>query len=268
MFSTRVTDSAKFLRMPISSQALYFHLGLHADDDGIVEAFSVLRTTGCTEDDLRVLVAKQFVTVLNDDLVSFINDWNENNLIRPDRKTDSIYKDLLLSINPTVKLIEKRPRSDVKNGRDMDSPRTDNGRHKISKDKLSKDKLIEYSHVDSAGVQMYDKRTPEIEIEKETQSSNERVQAFETFWMNYPKKQGKKTAERAFHKIDLSLLPKILDAIDVQKRTEQWTKENGRYIPLPATWLNQERWNDEVRVKETTLNDVVTINDLEKGGWL
>ena len=58
MFSKRLINSAKFLKMPISSQALYFHLGLHADDDGIVEAYPILNSVGCSEDDLRVLVAK------------------------------------------------------------------------------------------------------------------------------------------------------------------------------------------------------------------
>ena len=112
MFSIRLINSARFLRMPISSQALYFHLGMHADDDGIVEAYPVIKTIGCTEDDLRVLVAKGFVQVLNDDLVSYITDWSEHNTIRPDRKIDSIYKDLLLQMNPEVKLVEKRKRSD------------------------------------------------------------------------------------------------------------------------------------------------------------
>lgn len=141
MFSIRLINSARFLRMPISSQALYFHLGMHADDDGIVEAYPVIKTIGCTEDDLRVLVAKGFVQVLNDDLVSYITDWSEHNTIRPDRKIDSIYKDLLLQMNPEVKLVEKRPRADV--GRTMDGQWTVNGPSMdgISKDKLSKDKL-------------------------------------------------------------------------------------------------------------------------------
>ena len=50
MFSKRIIESAKFLKMPISCQALYFHLGMNADDDGIVEAFKVMRMTGSTED--------------------------------------------------------------------------------------------------------------------------------------------------------------------------------------------------------------------------
>ncbi|MDO4975471.1 MAG: hypothetical protein Q4E61_04075, partial [Alphaproteobacteria bacterium] len=82
MFSKKIIDSARFLKMPISSQALYFHMGVRADDDGVVEGYNVMKMTGATEDDLKVLVAKGFVTVLNDDLVSYINDWKEHNLIR------------------------------------------------------------------------------------------------------------------------------------------------------------------------------------------
>ena len=114
MISKRVVDSARFQKMPISSQALYFYLCLDADDDGVVEAYQVLRKTGCGEDDLRVLVAKGFVTVLNEDLVTFILDWREHNQLRADRKIDSIYKDLLISVIPDVKLLEAKPRADRK----------------------------------------------------------------------------------------------------------------------------------------------------------
>jgi hypothetical protein len=134
--------------MPISSQALYFHLGLNADDDGVVEAYNVIKTCGCTEDDLRVLVSKGFVQVLNEDLVSYITDWNENNKIRADRKIDSIYKDLLISVNPDVVLIEKKQRADVKrttNGQPMDNQWTANGRHRIGKDRIGKDRIGEDS---------------------------------------------------------------------------------------------------------------------------
>ena len=114
MFSKKIIDSARFLKMPISSQALYFHMGVRADDDGVVEGYNVMKMTGATEDDLKVLVAKGFVTVLNEDLVTYINDWKEHNLIRADRKVDSIYKDLLLQIVPEVQILEPKQRSDVK----------------------------------------------------------------------------------------------------------------------------------------------------------
>lgn len=131
MFSLRIINSAKFLKMPVSTQCLYFHLGLHADDDGVVEAYTVMNAIGATEDDLKVLVVKGFVVVLNEDLVTYITDWNENNRLRADRKIDSIYKELLLQVLPDVTLIEKKPRADAKRidgGQPTDNQRTDNGR--------------------------------------------------------------------------------------------------------------------------------------------
>lgn len=98
MFAKSVIGSARFLRMPPTSRLLYYDLGMTADDDGIVEAFTVIRTTGATEDDLRVLAAKGFVTVLNDDLVSYIRDWGTNNQIRKDRYHPSLYAELLVKI--------------------------------------------------------------------------------------------------------------------------------------------------------------------------
>jgi len=142
MFSIRLINSARFLRMPISSQALYFHLGLHADDDGVVEAYPIIKTVGCTEDDLRVLVTKGFVNVLNDDLVTYITDWNEHNKIRADRKIDSIYKDLLLELVPDAHLLEKKPRAD-RLGTDKGQPRDNQGsaEDRLGKVRLSKDSL-------------------------------------------------------------------------------------------------------------------------------
>lgn len=109
MFSARLTESTRFLKMPSSSQNLYFHLGMNADDDGVVEAYPVMCTTGATEDDLRVLVSKGYVTLLNSDMVAYLNDWLEHNNIRPDRKVDSIYQNLLVSVVPDVVLKEARP---------------------------------------------------------------------------------------------------------------------------------------------------------------
>ena len=113
MFSKRIVESARFLKMPPSTQSLYFHLGLHADDDGVVEGYNVMMQTGATEDDLKILVAKGFVTVLNDDLVTYINDWRENNRIRADRKVDSIYTDLLLKMLPDIEIQHAKVRADT-----------------------------------------------------------------------------------------------------------------------------------------------------------
>ena len=95
MFAKSVIGSARFLRMPATSRLLYYDLGMEADDDGCVEAFGVMRKTGANEDDLRVLASKGFVRVLNEDLVSYILDWNTNNQIRKDRYHKGIYKHLI-----------------------------------------------------------------------------------------------------------------------------------------------------------------------------
>lgn len=101
----------------LTSQNLYFHLVVNADDDGIVEAYPVLALTKGNEDDLRVLVSKKFVFMLNEDLVAYIEDWLEMNYFRADRKKDSRYKTLLLQLRPDVKLIEAKERSDIKGGK-------------------------------------------------------------------------------------------------------------------------------------------------------
>ena len=95
MFSKKVINSARFLRMPATSRLLYYDLGMQADDDGIVEAFAIMRMVGANEDDLRVLEARGFVKVLNEDLVTYIIDWKKNNTIRKDRYTPSEYAYLL-----------------------------------------------------------------------------------------------------------------------------------------------------------------------------
>ncbi len=69
---------------------------------------------------------------------------------------------------------------------------------------------------------------------------------FEEFWKSYPRKVGKKAAQTAWKKAALPPIEKVLSAVSKQKQSTQWSKEGGRYIPNPATWLNQGRWDDEV----------------------
>ena len=70
MFSSRVTESTRFLKMPATSQNLYFHLGMHADDDGVVEAYPVMCPTRATDDDLKILISKGFASEITNDLVA------------------------------------------------------------------------------------------------------------------------------------------------------------------------------------------------------
>jgi predicted phage replisome organizer len=86
----------------------------------------------------------------------------------------------------------------------------------------------------------------EIEIDKEnTPLPPKGAEKFDRFWTAYPKKVGKEAARKAMAKVKAPI-ETILTAIEQQKRSEQWTKDNGQFIPNPATWLNQGRWEDEL----------------------
>lgn len=92
-------------------------------------------------------------------------------------------------------------------------------------------------------------RKSDTELEKEI--DKELDTGFAQFWKAYPKKKAKGSAEKAWNKIDSSLLTTILEAIENQKQSPQWKKEGGQYIPYPATWLNSKSWEDEVEVADT-----------------
>lgn len=83
---------------------------------------------------------------------------------------------------------------------------------------------------------------------KESTKSTVLDQRFTEFWTFYPKKIGKGAAENVYRKLkpDDALHKTILAAIVKAKKSAQWTRDGGQYIPNPATWLNQKRWEDEL----------------------
>jgi DNA-binding transcriptional regulator YhcF (GntR family) len=78
----------------------------------------------------------------------------------------------------------------------------------------------------------------------------DKLYGFDAFWAAYPKKQGKGAAEKVWVKIkpDLELVKKMVFTVERQRNWQQWKKDGGQFIPLPATWLNQKRWDDEIPV--------------------
>lgn len=82
---------------------------------------------------------------------------------------------------------------------------------------------------------------------------------FDVFWSAYPRKIGKGAAEKKFQQLkpDDGLLQTMLTAIEQQKKSEQWKKDGGQYIPNPATWIGQRRWEDELENKGSIFDDVI-----------
>ena len=87
MFNKQITNSDDFLEMPVSSQCLYFHLSMNADDDGFVNNWkSIMKLSGSKEDDMKVLVAKQYIIPFDTGVI-IIRHWRLNNYLRSDRYT-------------------------------------------------------------------------------------------------------------------------------------------------------------------------------------
>lgn len=92
MFSLNVVDTDKFLEMPISSRLLYYELGMRADDDGFVSNWKkILLFTGLKEDDMKVLIAKQFIIPFESGVI-VIRHWRLNNYLQNDRTKPTIYQ--------------------------------------------------------------------------------------------------------------------------------------------------------------------------------
>ena len=93
MFAKTIIDSDAFLDMPLSSQALYFHLSMRADDDGFINnPKKIQRMIGGSDDDLKLLVLKRFVIPFESG-VCVIKHWMIHNYIRSDRYKETVYQE-------------------------------------------------------------------------------------------------------------------------------------------------------------------------------
>lgn len=117
----------------------------------------------------------------------------------------------------------------------------------------------------------------EIEVEDRNRIRNippispkgETRERFEKFYSSYPKHKSRKAAEKAFEKIDPDdeLLADMLKAIENQKRSEQWTKNNGQFIPYPSSWLNGHMWEDETEQTNTVGERFTNPDYYENQQW-
>ena len=135
MFSQQITESDSFLDMPLSAQALYFHLGMSADDDGFVNSPKrVQRVIGANDDDLKLLIAKKFVIAFDSGVV-VIKHWKINNFIRSDRYTPTVYADEM------AMLYEKENRAYTL-GIPNDNQRYTNGQPRLDKTSIDKTNVV------------------------------------------------------------------------------------------------------------------------------
>ena len=130
MFDKTITNSDDFLDMPDSSQNLYFHLSMNADDDGFVNNWkSIMRMTGHKEDDLKVLIAKQFIIPFDSGVI-VIKHWRINNYLRNDRYVETKFKDEKRKLSLDHNLVYQ-----------MDTTGIPGGIHSIDKNSIDKNSI-------------------------------------------------------------------------------------------------------------------------------
>lgn len=155
MMSKSIIKSDTFLDMPATTQNLYFHMLLDADDDGFINApKSIMRMIGAKEDDMKVLVAKQFVIPFQSGVV-VIKDWKIHNYIQNDRYKPStlperdllnIQKDKTYTLKSDVSRMDTECIQTVSIGKDrLGKDRL--GKDRIGKDRVGKDSIDTLCHV-------------------------------------------------------------------------------------------------------------------------
>ena len=158
MFSLDIVDTDHFLDLPVTSQALYFHLGMRADDDGFVSSPKRITTfVGCDADDLKTLIERGYVIPFESGVV-VITHWKENNFIRSDRYQKTRHKERdLLVLNDNVYTFriqnDNQPdTSGIPDGNQPDTSGIPDGNQagdkrypqdRIGKDRIGKDRLGE-----------------------------------------------------------------------------------------------------------------------------
>ena len=150
MFSRRVIESARFLRMPVSAQALYFHLGMHGDDDGFVASpRKIARAVGCNLDDLRLLAQKDFIIPFESGVIVIV-DWNANNTLKNDRYKPTVYQaeKARLSEGPDGNYLLQ---NGIPDGTSLEPERSQNGSSFVPQHNITEHSLTEHSLTEREG---------------------------------------------------------------------------------------------------------------------
>ena len=217
MFTMQIVDSDAFLDMPLSTQALYFHLNMRADDDGFVNnPKKILRMIGASDDDLRILLLKRFVIGFEEKGVIVIKHWRMNNYLRKDRYHPTQYQDELHTLG-------------IK----------DNGSY------TEQERLLATS-----GIPDGNQLATEISIDKNSIDKNNNIinfeHEFDQLWAIYPRKQGKKRAFEAYKRsrkkgIEYEVIKNGVNAYLSYIENE---KVKPQYIKQGSTFFSQDAWND------------------------
>ena len=265
MFNIKIVDSDAFLDMPLSAQALYFHLNMRADDDGFIgNPKRVKNLIGASDDDLRLLIMKRFVLIFETGVI-VIKHWRMHNTLSANRYKETTFIDeketLLLKKNNAYSMNDGNRINDEKyiamasrQTKDEQKTNTDIGLDlDIGLDIDINNNTCANSVQNAPTIAPFE---PENAPKEKVQFDNKG--AFEKFWSEYPRKVNKKKAHEKFIKIckNEDIFDAIMNGLDRCKKSKQW--QIVEYIPHAITWLNGERWNDEIEAMEDASNQSIS----------
>lgn len=245
MFTKKITNSDAFIDMPLSTQALYFHLNMEADDDGFNSSpKKVQRMIGASDDDLKLLFAKNFVIPFESGVV-VIKHWKLHNYIQNDRYKETVYlEEKSLLETKENKVYTLTDTNCIQNGY-------------TGKDRLVKNSIeIDKDSIDNNIV---------IANANDIVSKSQLEEEFELIWKEYPRKQGKANALKSYIKARKKGTSKEEVLLGLENYVYYITIEKiqPQYIKQGSTWFNQECWNDDyaIRRKPTTADLDIDCSD-------
>lgn len=236
MFTKKITDDDHFLNLSSPAQALYLHLSMNADDDGFCNQITAsMFKAHASVTDLEALLKNRYIYQFDSGVI-VIKHWRMANALRKDRYTPTAFKNEMAMLKVSENGAYKFPDSNdavaerLPNGCQLVAerlPQVSIG--KVSIDKNNKNNI---SCNENSGIEVLDQKE----------------MWFESFWEIYPKHQDKKKAKQKFLKLctNEKEYKAIMDGL--RNVLPVWAKKDTKYIPMPTTWLNGERWNDEVNV--------------------
>lgn len=215
MFCLDVVGTDNFLDMPSSAQALYFHLGMRADDNGFVSSpKSITSMVNCGSDDFKLLIAKGYLIPFESGVV-VIRHWKQNNYIRSDRYNETKLKDEL-------EMIE-----------------CNNGVYSIKSEIFEIGIPSDNQVVDIVSTRCHTQKKETVTEENNKKENNYSVH-FESFWNAYPRKKEKAKAYKCYNARlkDGYSEEELLDAAVEYAKECKKRKTEERYIKLGATFLS------------------------------
>ena len=249
MLTKKVTDDDHFMSLSASAQALYLHLSMAADDDGFCNQVAVcMFKAHASTSDLEALLSNRYVYQFENGVI-VIKHWRMANALRKDRYSPTVFQKeyAMLDLKDNGAYTMRSDPRPEEVGCQVVAKRLPDGCPNISKDKLSKVKISKdtLAHPKVSGVV---DETP-----------------FDIFWKAYPRKKGKGDARKKFAKaLTKTSFENIMAALGKVKASAQWQKDDGQFVPYPATWLNQERWDDEVGQSADGLDNLRNLYAMAK----